>query len=152
MTHWQHPRFFGYFPANNSEPSILAEMLTATLGAQCMVWLTSPAAEELEMRMMEWLRSMLGLPCHFTGVIQDSSSSSTLVAILSAREKKTGYRINNEGFSGERFRVYTSSQAHSSVDKGVKIAGIGINNLVKIDTDENFAMVPSLLEAAIKKG
>jgi aromatic-L-amino-acid/L-tryptophan decarboxylase len=151
MTHWQHPRFFGYFPANNSEPSILAEMLTATMGAQCMVWLTSPAAEELETRMMEWLRSMLGLPECFTGVIQDSSSSSALVAILSAREKKSGYRINKEGFTGERFRVYTSSQAHSSVDKGVRAAGIGSDNLVKIDTDENFAMIPAMLEAAIIK-
>jgi aromatic-L-amino-acid decarboxylase len=101
MTHWQHPQFFAYFPANNSEPSILAEMLTATMGAQCMLWLTSPAAEELEERMMEWLREMLGLPEGFTGVIQDSSSSSTLVALLSAREKRSAYQINNRGFSGK---------------------------------------------------
>jgi len=151
MTHWQHPGFFGYFPSNNSEPSILAEMLTATMGAQCMVWLTSPAAEELETRMMEWLRTMIGLPPSFTGVIQDSSSSSVLVALITAREKKSGYRINKEGYSGERFRVYASSQVHSSVDKGVRAAGIGIDNLVKIDTDENFAMIPALLESAIKK-
>lgn len=150
MTHWQHPQFFAYFPTGASEPSILAEMLTASLGAQCMIWLTSPAAEELEERMMEWLRDMMGLPISFTGVIQDSSSSATLVALLTAREHKTNFGVNKSGFAGhKRFRVYTSSQAHSSVDKGVKIAGFGIDNLVKIETDENFAMIPTALEKAI---
>lgn len=150
MTHWQHPGFFAYFPANNSEPSILAEMLTATMGAQCMLWLTSPAAEELEERMMEWLRDILGLPKEFTGVIQDSSSSATLVALLTARERKSDFEINRRGFtSAEKFRVYTSTHGHSSIDKDVKIAGIGIENLVKIDTDENFAMRTDKLEEAI---
>jgi aromatic-L-amino-acid/L-tryptophan decarboxylase len=150
MTHWQHPGFFAYFPANNSEPSILAEMLTATMGAQCMLWLTSPAAEELEERMMEWLRDILGLPKEFIGVIQDSSSSATLVALLSAREKKSGFTINRRGFTpDDRYRVYTSTQGHSSIDKDVKIAGIGIENLIKIDVDEVFAMKPDLLEEAI---
>jgi aromatic-L-amino-acid/L-tryptophan decarboxylase len=150
MTHWQHPGFFAYFPANNSEPSILAEMLTATMGAQCMLWLTSPAAEELEERVMEWLRDMLGLPKEFTGVIQDSSSSATLVALLTAREKRSGFDINRRGFTpAERFRVYTSTQGHSSIDKDVKIAGIGIENLVKIDVDDAFAMLPGKLEEAI---
>ena len=150
MTHWQHPGFFAYFPANNSEPSILAEMLTATMGAQCMLWLTSPAAEELEERMMEWLRDILGLPKEFTGVIQDSSSSATLVALLTARERKSDFEINRRGFtSAEKFRVYTSTQGHSSIDKDVKIAGIGIENLVKIDTDEHFAMRTDKLEEAI---
>ncbi len=152
MTHWQHPGFFAYFPANNSEPSILAEMLTATLGAQCMLWLTSPAAEELEERMMEWLREMLGLPADFTGVIQDTASSSTLVAILTARERRTGFEINRRGFAqADRFRVYTSTQGHSSIDKDVKIAGIGIENLVKVEVDEMFAMAPSSLEEAIQQ-
>lgn len=151
MTHWQHPNFFAYFPTGASEPSILAEMLSATLGAQCMIWLTSPAAEELEERMMEWLRDMTGLPKNFTGVIQDSSSSATLVALLTARESKTDYKINKSGFSGnERFRIYTSTQAHSSVDKDVKIAGFGNENLVKINVDENFAMISSELETAVK--
>lgn len=150
MTHWQHPGFFAYFPANNSEPSILAEMLTATMGAQCMVWLTSPAAEELEERMMEWLRDILGLPKEFVGVIQDSSSSATLVAILTARERRSGFAINRRGFSAaERYRVYTSTQGHSSIDKNVKIAGIGIENLVKIAVDDSFAMRIDLLEEAI---
>lgn len=152
MTHWQHPQFFAYFPTGGSAPSLLAEMLTATLGAQCMVWLTSPAAEELEERMMEWLREMKGLPRPFTGVIQDSSSTSTLVALLTAREVKTNYSVNKSGFRSQPcFRLYTSMQAHSSVDKGVKIAGFGIDNLVKIETDENFAIIPSALEAAIEK-
>ncbi len=152
MTHWQHPQFFAYFPTGGSEPSLLAEMLATTMGAQCMIWLTSPAAEELEERMMEWLRDALGLPPAFTGVIQDSSSSSTLVSILTAREQHSAYAINKQGFSGmEKFRVYTSSQAHSSVDKAVKIAGIGIENLVKIEVDHAFAMIPEQLEAAIQE-
>lgn len=151
MTHWQHPGFFGYFPANNSEPSILAEMITATMGAQCMVWLTSPAAEELEERMMEWLRDLLGLPETFTGVIQDSSSSATLVTLLTAREKRSDYAINQQGYSGnEKYRVYASEQAHSSVDKGVRIAGFGHANLVKIGTDDTFAMRTDLLDDAIR--
>jgi len=150
MTHWQHPGFFAYFPANNSEPSILAEMLTATMGAQCMLWLTSPAAEELEERVMEWLRDILGLPKEFIGVIQDSSSSATLVALLSARERKSAFEINRRGFTtADRYRVYTSTQGHSSIDKDVKIAGIGIENLVKIEVDENFAMRTGKLEEAI---
>ncbi len=152
MTHWQHPQFFAYFPTGASGPSILAEMLSSTLGAQCMIWLTSPAAEELEERMMEWLRDMLGLPTFFTGVIQDSSSSATLVALLTAREKHSHYSINQKGFEGQqRFRVYTSAQAHSSVDKDVKIAGLGIDNLVKIDVDEAFAMKPEALLKAIEE-
>ncbi|MEP7129143.1 MAG: pyridoxal-dependent decarboxylase [Chitinophagales bacterium] len=152
ITHWQHPQFFAYFPTGASEPSILAEMLTATMGAQCMIWLTSPAAEELEERMMEWLRDMKGLPKTFTGVIQDSSSSATLVALLTARESKTNYAVNKSGFrQHQTFRIYTSSQAHSSVDKGVKIAGFGIDNLVKIEVDENFALIPARLEEAIQE-
>ena len=152
MTHWQHPQFYAYFPSGSSEPSILGEMLATTMGAQCMIWLTSPAAEELEDRMMEWLKEAIGLPKEFTGVIQDSSSSSTLVAMLTAREWKSKFAINLAGFTGkEKFRVYASNQSHSSVDKDVRIAGFGIENLVKIETDANFAMIPSALEAAIVK-
>lgn len=152
MTHWQHPQFHAYFPSGASAPSVLADMLSSTMGAQCMIWLTSPSAEELEERMMEWLRDLLGLPANFTGVIQDSSSSSTLVALLTARELHSKYEINRRGFSGnEKFKVYTSTQAHSSVDKDVKIAGLGIENLVKIDVDQNFALKPEALESQIKK-
>lgn len=152
MTHWQHPQFFAYFPAASSPPSVLAEMLTATMGAQCMIWLTSPAAEELEERMMEWLREALALPAHFTGVIQDSSSSSTLVAMLTAREHYSNYAVNQSGFSGsEKFRIYCSTQAHSSVDKDAKIAGIGIQNLVKIEVDDAFAMKADKLDEAMQR-
>ena len=91
MTHWGHPGFFAYFPSNASPPSMLAEMLTAAIGAQCMSWQTSPAATELEQVTMEWLRQMLGLPAGFTGVIQDTASTATLVALLTARERATGF-------------------------------------------------------------
>ncbi len=152
MTHWQHPSFFGYFPANTSEPSILAEMLTATLGAQCMSWATSPAATELEERMMEWLREMIGLPVGFTGVIQDTASTATLCSILTAREAKSGYDINRHGFeaTGHRFTVYCSTEAHSSIEKAVKVSGIGRDQLHKIPVDARYAMVPEALEEAIR--
>lgn len=140
MTHWQHPMFMAYFPANSSGPSVLAEMLTATLGAQCMSWETSPAAAELEGRVMEWLRDWLGLPAGFEGVIQDTASTATLCALLSARERVTGFEINQRGFSGERFAVYCSTEAHSSIEKDVRIAGFGSSTLRKIPVDEGFAM------------
>ena len=98
MTHWQHPNFHAYFPGNSSYPSILAEMLTATMGAQCMVWDTSPAAAELEEQVMEWLHEMIGLPEGWVGCIQDTASTATLSAILSARERHTNYKINENGF------------------------------------------------------
>lgn len=152
MTHWQHSQFFAYFPSGTSGPSVLAEMLASSMGAQCMIWLTSPAAEELEERMMEWVRDMLGLPTDFIGVIQDSSSSSTLVSLLTAREYHSNYQINKKGYHNDkRFRIYTSAQAHSSVDKGVKIAGFGIDNLVKIEVDEAFALKSEALERQIKE-
>jgi len=151
MTHWQHPKFFGYFPANTSFPSIAAEFLTSALAAQCMMWQTSPAAAELEELTMDWLRQMIGLPNDFTGVIQDTASTATLCSILTAREKYSSFDINAKGFSGdEQFRVYCSSEAHSSIEKAVKIAGIGKENLVKIPVDENFAMLPDELEKVLE--
>ena len=90
VTHWQHPGFFAYFPANNSPPSVLAEMLTAALGAQCMLWQTSPAATELETRVLDWLRQAIGLPPDFAGVIQGSASEATLAAVLTMREREIG--------------------------------------------------------------
>ena len=148
MTHWQHPSWFAYFPANNSPPSILAELLTAGMGAQCMVWQTSPAAAELEEVVMEWLRKMLGLPAGMAGVIQDSASTATLVALLSAREKATGFEANIKGIKSH-LMVYASDETHSSIEKGVKIAGFGVENLRHIPTDENFAMDPEKLEEAM---
>lgn len=152
ITHWQSPDFFAYFPANTSPPSILAEMIIATLGTQCMIWETSPAAAELEEKMMNWLKKMTGLPDNFEGVIQDSASTATLAAILTAREKTTGYIFNEMGCnSSPPLRVYCSEQAHSSVEKAVKIAGLGKTNLVKIPVDQDFAMIPEELELAVNK-
>ncbi len=150
ITHWQSPNFFAYFPANGSYPSILAEMLTASLGAQCMVWDTSPAAAELEELMMNWLKTMTGLPAGWHGVIQDTASTSTLAAILCARERISSYTINENGFDGNnKLRVYCSTETHSSVEKAVKIAGLGRKNLVKIATDSLYRMDASLLHKAI---
>jgi aromatic-L-amino-acid decarboxylase len=150
ITHWQHPSWFAYFPANNSPPSVLAELLTAGIGAQCMVWQTSPAAAELEEVVLEWLRQMLGLPGGMAGVIQDTASTATLVALLSAREKATDFEVNLKGMK-KSLVVYASEETHSSIEKGVKIAGYGKENLRYIPTDENFAMIPEKLEEAIVK-
>ncbi|MCC7223507.1 MAG: hypothetical protein IT273_07250 [Chitinophagales bacterium] len=150
MTHWQHPAFHAYFPANSSEVSVFAELLTAAMGAQCMVWQTSPAATELEQRVMEWLRDALGLPAHWEGVIQDTASAATLCAILSAREQASQGHINQYGFDGsQQYAVYASAETHSSIDKAVKIAGIGSQNLRKLAVDEQFAMSPTALEVAV---
>ncbi|MBT6313406.1 MAG: aspartate aminotransferase family protein [Alphaproteobacteria bacterium] len=151
MTHWQHPRFFAYFPANSSPPSVLAEMLTATLGAQGMLWQTSPAATEMETRVTDWLRQMIGLPEGFHGVIQDSASSAILCAILTARERATGWQANEAGLAaGPEIVVYTSDQTHSATEKGAKIAGLGRQNVRLIKTDpETFAMDPAAFEAAV---
>ena len=147
ITHWQHPRFFAYFPANSSPPSVLAEMLTATLGAQCMLWQTSPAATEMETRMMQWLASMIDLPKKFSGVIQDSASSATLCALLTAREKATSWKTNELGFMTIAIKliVYTSEEAHSSTEKGAKIAGFGKDNIRFIPTDNKFSMCTNTL-------
>jgi aromatic-L-amino-acid decarboxylase len=151
MTHWQHPKFFAYFPANSSPPAVLAEMLTSTLAAQCMLWQTSPAATEMETRMMEWLGQMLGLGEGFEGVIQDSASSASLCAILTAREKATDWRANEEGLAAvPPLAVYVSDEAHTSIEKDVLVAGLGRKSLRKIPTDANYAMMPARLEAAIK--
>ena len=148
ITHWQHPSFHAYFPANSSYESVLGEMVTAAIGAQCMVWETSPAAAELEERITEWMASAAGLPDTFKGVIQDSASSATLVAILTARERATQFDSNLNGVP-QGLRVYCSSEAHSSIEKGVGVAGIGRNNLVKIETDSEQRMIPEKLEKAI---
>lgn len=153
MTHWQHPSFFAYFPANTSGPSVLAEFLTAALGAQCMVWQSSPAATELEEVVTNWLRQVLALPEGFSGVIQDTASTSTLCALLCARERATNYAVNERGFGNgttQRLTVYTSEEAHSSVEKGVKIAGFGRDNLRLIPTGADFAMIPGELERSIE--
>jgi aromatic-L-amino-acid decarboxylase len=151
ITHWQHPGFFAYFTANTSYPSILAEMLTTAMASQCMIWETSPAAAELEEKVMNWLRSMIGLPGNFEGVIQDTASTSTLVAILTAREKYTDYSVNEQGFAGtEKLRLYCSTETHSSIEKAAKIAGLGRKNLIKVEVDETLAMRSDKLREAIE--
>ena len=152
MTHWNHPGWFAYFPGNNSPPSILAEMLTATLGAQCMSWATSPAATELEQVTMDWLRQMLGLPETFVGVIQDTASTATLVALLSARERSSGYASGEQGMADVgRLTVYASAQTHSSVIKGVRLAGYGLDQLRLIPVDAAYAMRPEALAHAVSE-
>ncbi|WP_372571832.1 pyridoxal phosphate-dependent decarboxylase family protein [Ruegeria jejuensis] len=135
ITHWQHPRFFAYFPANAAPPSMLADMLVSTLAVQCMLWQTSPAATEVEGVMVGWLRQALGLDAGYSGVIQDSASSATLSAVLTMRERATGWRGNRAGLSGQgQLRIYCSDQVHSSIDRACWVAGIGQDNLVKIGT------------------
>ncbi|MBN1117649.1 MAG: hypothetical protein JXA77_10620 [Bacteroidales bacterium] len=149
ITHWQHPGFHAYFPANNSEPSVLAETLMAGLGVQGMKWITSPAATELEKLVMRWLQQMLKLPADFKGVLMDTASVSTLCAVLSARERVSDYTINKDGFMDKKLRVYCSAEAHSSVEKAVRIAGIGSDNLVKIEVDDLLKMNTSDLKIKI---
>lgn len=155
ITHWQSPNFYAYFPGNSSGPSVLGELLSAALGVQGMLWVTGPACTELEIRMLDWLVEMLGLPQQFLstgaggGVIQDSASSSSLCAILAARERATNFASNTHGCR-QPLVAYTSSQAHSSIEKDIKIAGIGSENLRLIEVDSSFAMRPELLEKAIE--
>ncbi|MBL4627500.1 MAG: aspartate aminotransferase family protein [Roseicyclus sp.] len=151
ITHWQHPRFFAYFPANAAPPSMLAEMLVTTIAAQCMLWQTSPAATEVEGVMVDWLRQALDLPAKYTGVIQDSASSATLSAVLTMRERATGYSGNRQGLSGKgHLRIYCSDQVHSSIDRACWVAGIGQDNLVKIATHgPRFGMDVAALKTAI---
>lgn len=156
ITHWQSPNFFAFFPANTSGPSILGELLSAGLGAQGMLWATSPACTELETHVLDWLVGMLGLPEKFRstsaggGVIQDTASSAVLTALLAARERATGFASNARGCDG-RLTVYTSTQTHSSLEKAVKIAGIGSANLRQIPVDERFAARPDALAELIAR-
>jgi aromatic-L-amino-acid decarboxylase len=156
ITHWQSPNFFAFFPANTSGPSILGELLSAGLGVQGMLWATSPACTELETHVMDWLVDMLGLPEKFKscraggGVIQDSASSASLCALLAARERATQFIGNERGCDG-RLIAYASTQTHSSVEKGVKIAGMGRQNLRLIGVDGKFALRPDLLAGQIRK-
>lgn len=150
MTHWQSPNFFAYFPANASQPSFLAEMLMSALGAQCMSWQTSPAATELEECVMGWLRQMLNLPDTFEGVIQDTASTATLCALLTARERVSDYQINKHGFNGsENFILYCSTEAHSSIEKAVRIAGFGAESLRKIPVDSQGALRFDALQSQV---
>ena len=154
ITHWQSPNFFAFFPANTSFPAILGDLLSSGLGVQGMLWLTSPACTELETHMMDWLVQMMGLPQKFLststggGVIQDSASSATLCALLAARERATNYAVNQRGGTG-KLVAYCSSHTHSSLDKAMMIAGLGLENLHKVAVDETFALRPEALAQQI---
>lgn len=152
MTHWQHPRFFAYFPANAAPVSVIAEYLVSAMAAQCMLWQTSPAATELETRVLDWLRQAIGLPEGFSGVIQDSASSATLAAVLVMRERALGWRGNTTGLAGgKRLRIYCSGQVHTSIDRAIWISGIGEDNLVRIPVAGNLrGMNIAALEQAIQ--
>ncbi|HUO33584.1 MAG TPA: aminotransferase class V-fold PLP-dependent enzyme [Candidatus Acidoferrum sp.] len=156
VTHWQSPNFFAYFPSNNSFPSILGEMLSAGLGVQGMLWATSPACTELETHVLDWMADLLALPEKFTsrgeggGVIQDTASSSALCALLAARERATGFASNERGCD-RKLVAYTSTQAHSSIEKAVKVSGLGGSNLRAIDVDQKFAMRPESLREQIER-
>jgi len=156
ITHWQSPNFFAFFPANNSGPSVLGELLSAGLGVQGMLWATSPACTELETHVLDWMAEIVGLPPRFKssgpggGVIQDAASSAVLCALLAARERATGFQYNEKGGDG-RLIAYTSTQAHSSVEKAVKIAGVGRQNLRMVEVDDRFAMRPEILAQQVAR-
>ncbi|MEF3047664.1 pyridoxal phosphate-dependent decarboxylase family protein [Pseudotabrizicola sp. L79] len=150
ITHWQHPRFFAYFPANAAPASMLAEQLANAIAAQGMIWQTSPALTEVEQVMIKWLTQALGLPDEFTGTIHDSATTATLSAVLTMREAALNWRGLTQGLSGApRLRLYCSAETHSSVDKAARLAGIGQDNLVKVPTDSTLSMKPGALAGAI---
>jgi len=151
MTHWQHPRFFAYFPGNAAPASMLAEQLANGMAAQAMLWQTAPAATEIEQVMIDWLRQALGLTAPFTGTLHDSASTATLAAVLTMRERSLDWQGNAEGLSGQApLRLYASAQVHSSIDKAARVAGIGQANVVKVATDAAHALDPEALDAAIR--
>lgn len=152
ITHWNHPGFMAYFANSATPPGILAEAIVAALNVNGMLWRTSPAATELEQLCLDWLRQMLGLPGAFRGVITDTASMSSLLALAAAREA-AGLGIRESGMAGRSdlpaLMVYASSQAHSSIDKACITLGLGQQNLHKIEVDADFRMRPERLTAAI---
>lgn len=156
ITHWQSPNFYAYFPSNTSFPSILGDLVSSGLGVQGMIWATSPAATELETRVLDWLAEMMDMPEKFRststggGVIQDTASTSALTAVIAARERATKFRSNKTGVQ-EKLVAYVSSQTHSSLEKAIKMAGIGSENLRLVEVDEQFSMRPDLLHELIRE-
>ncbi len=156
ITHWQSPNFYAYFPSNTSFPAILGDLISSGLGVQGMIWATSPAATELETRVLDWLTDMMGMPEKFKststggGVIQDTASTSALTAVIAARERATKFQSNKNGVQ-QKLVAYISTQTHSSLEKAIKITGIGSENLRLIEVDEKFAMRKDLLKEQIQK-
>ena len=153
LSHWQHPSFFGYFPANSSLASVLGDYLSTGLGVLGLSWQSSPALTELEEVVTDWVRQMVGLSSVWSGVIQDTASTSTLVALLCARERTTGFAMSRGGLLAAKqpLIVYTSDQSHSSVAKAALLAGFGRDNLRMVAHDDAYAMLPERLDDAIRQ-
>ncbi len=153
ITHWNHPAFFAYFPSNTSLASVLGDLAAAGLGAQGMSWQTSPAATEIEQVVMDWIRQMVGLSHAFTGVVQDTASTSTLTALICARERTSEFSQNKKGLQGGEpaMTVYASDQAHSSVEKAALLAGFGKAHVRLVRTDAAHALRLDLLERALEE-
>lgn len=151
MTHWQHPQFFAYFPPMPRPASVVAEHLVNAMAAQCMLWQTSPAATELETRVLDWLRQAIGLPDGYAGVIQNTASSATLAAVLVMRERALQWQGNSQGLAGQKtLRVYCSGQVHTSIDRAISVSGIGADNLVRIPVmGDTRGMDIAALDAAV---
>ena len=153
VTHWNHPAFFAYFATSASAPGIVGELLTAGLNVNGMLWKTSPAATELEQVVLDWLRQMMGLEPGWFGIICDTASISTMLALAAAREARPGLEVRTRGLAGRtdvpRMRVYCSEHAHSSVDKAAIALGLGHENVVKVECDAAFRMRPELLAQAV---
>ena len=151
LSHWQHPQFFGYFPANSELASVLGDYLSTGLGVLGLSWQASPALSELEELVADWMRQMVGLSDGWSGVIQDTASTSTLLALLCARERSSGYALARGGMQGEPqpLIVYASQHSHSSVEKAALLAGFGRANIRSLDSDEHYALRPAALAAAI---
>ncbi len=152
LSHWQHPAFFGYFPSNGELSSVLGDYLSTGLGVLGLSWQSSPALTEVEEVATDWLRQMVGLSVAWSGVIQDTASTSTLVALICARERATAYSLIRGGLQAEAAPpvVYVSVHAHSSVDKAALLAGFGRDNVRSVAVDRDFAMDPVALEAEIR--
>ena len=153
LSHWQHPRFFGYFPANASLAGVLGDFVSTGLGVLGVSWQSSPALTELEDRVLDWMRQMTGLSGAWHGVIQDTASTSTLVALISARERTTGYALTRGGLQAEPrpLAIYISAQSHSSIEKAALLAGFGRHNLRLVPCDEHHAMQPEALETMVQE-
>jgi aromatic-L-amino-acid decarboxylase len=157
LTHWQHPGFFGYFPANTSGPSVLGDLVSAGLGIQGMSWVTSPAATELEQHVMDWFAGLLDLPQAFRstgtggGVVQDSSSGANLVALLAALHRASGGATVRQGVVPEEYTVYVSAETHSSMEKAVRIAGLGSDAVRIVEVGDDLAIRPSALAARLER-
>lgn len=151
LTEWQHPQFFGYFPCNHSLSSVLGDYVSTGLGVLGLAWQASPALTELEEVATDWLRQMVGLSGQWSGVIQDTASTSTLIALLCARERTTAYSLSKGGMQAEHqpLTVYTSRQSHSSVDKAALLAGFGRENVRPVPFDERYALRADVLDAMI---